>query len=89
MPYRRDTYRLALLSAPGNASILQEAARFTALKGDRSTELRLLNSAALHAGNRLQAVQIEQLRLANYRAQSAEPEINLAERRLQALLATP
>ncbi len=85
----RDTYRLAILSAPGNASILQEAARFTALKGDRSTELRLLNSAALHAGNRLQAVQIEQLRLANYRAQSAEPEINLAERRLQALLATP
>jgi Flp pilus assembly protein TadD len=84
----RDTYRLALLSAPGNASILLEAARFTALKGDRSTELRLLNSAALHAGNRLQAVQIEQSRLANYRAQSAEHEIDLTKRRLRALLAT-
>lgn len=80
-----EAYHLALQSVSGDAIIWLEAAYFSIAIDDRISAVSLLDKAALHANNRPQAIQIEQLRLDNFKALSAEKEILFTRQRLQTL----
>ena len=80
-----EAYHLALQGAFGDVRIWMEAAHFSIAIDDRISAVSLLDKAALYANNRLQAIQVEQLRLDNFKALSAEKEILLTRQRLQTL----
>ena len=80
-----EVYHIALRKTPGDAAIWLEAARFSIAIDDRPSADLLLDNAAARSGNRLQAIEIEGLRLSNFQAQSDQVNSMISERRLQAL----